>query len=183
MQKVLFFFGQLSDDDVEWMSRTGTKTHLPAGTVLIREGEESDSVYVVLDGRLSVLPAALNGKEIVRLGAGEIVGEMSFVDSRPPSATVRAKEDSLVLAVSKESLADRLEAVPGFSGRLYKGIAIYLSQQVRRNLKLVGQTGQVDIDVVDRELEDEMDELDMNVLGSIHLAGDRFDRMLKRLLS
>ena len=101
---------------------------------------------------------------------------------RPPSATVRAKEDSLVLAVSKEGLADRLEAEPGFSGRLYKGIAIYLSQQVRRNLKLVGQTGQIDIDVVDRELEDEMDELDMNVLDSIHLAGDRFDRMLKRLL-
>ena len=52
---------------------------------------------------------------IAILGPGEIVGEMSFVDARPPSATVKALEDSTVFSLSKPRLNAKLAADPGFS--------------------------------------------------------------------
>ena len=59
---------------------------------LIEQGVPVDSVFILLDGRLAVWLRPRHGpeREIARLNAGEIVGEMSFVDARPPSATVRA---------------------------------------------------------------------------------------------
>ena len=54
MRKVLFLFGQLSDDDVEWVTGAGTKRFLPRGEVLIRQGVPVESVFIVLEGRLAV---------------------------------------------------------------------------------------------------------------------------------
>ena len=101
MRKVLFLFGQLNDDDVEWMLRAGRKRALRDGEVLIEQGVPVEDVYILLEGHLAVWLKPRRGpeKEIARLNAGEIVGEMSFVDARPPSATVKAVEDSTVFGI------------------------------------------------------------------------------------
>lgn len=99
MRKVLFILGQLSDADVEWMLSAGRKEKISAGSMLIMEGKPVGSVYLVLDGKLSVFIAAMGNKELAVLGSGEIVGEMSFVDSRPPSATVKALEETTLLSI------------------------------------------------------------------------------------
>lgn len=52
MRKVLFLFGQVNDEDIEWMLDVGHRQAVPEGRVLIREGEDIDAVYVVLDGTL-----------------------------------------------------------------------------------------------------------------------------------
>src|ERR1700748_2255628 len=182
MRKVLFLFGQLNDDDVEWMLTAGTKRFVPAGVVLIQQGVPVDSVFILLEGRLAVRLAPRKGpeKEIARLNAGEIVGEMSFVDARPPSATVKALEDSTVFALSKAILNRKLAADSGFAARFYRALAIYLSTTVReRHRDLgsgVGGGGQP-------EEEEDVDELDPNVLDGVYLAGERFDRMVKRVMS
>lgn len=181
MRKVLFLFGQLNDDDVEWMLRTGMKRFVPAGGVLIEQGVHSDSVFILLDGKLAVWLKPKRGAErqIATLNAGEIVGEMSFVDARPPSATVRGVEDSNVFAISKSALGARLLADQGFAARFYRALAIFLSTTVReRHLALGYETGS---DQEDLE-EDDADELDTNVLDGVYLAGERFDRMVRRLM-
>jgi CRP/FNR family cyclic AMP-dependent transcriptional regulator len=177
MRKVLFLFGQLNDDDVEWMLRAGTKRFVPAGGVLIDQGLPVDSVFILLEGKLAVWLRPRRGpeRELARLNAGEIVGEMSFVDARPPSATVKAVEDSTVFALSKATLNAKLEADPGFAARFYRALAIYLSTTVRERHRDLS-TG-----VVEDE-EDDADELDSNVLDAVYLAGGRFDRLVKRML-
>src|SRR5262249_44056181 len=100
MRKVLFLFGQLSDEDVQWMLAHGSKREVAAGEVLIRQGVPVDALFILLTGHLAVLLGPQE-REIARLNAGEIVGEMSFVDARPPSATVRAIEDATVFALSR----------------------------------------------------------------------------------
>ncbi|HEX3527750.1 MAG TPA: cyclic nucleotide-binding domain-containing protein [Thermoanaerobaculia bacterium] len=182
MRKVLFLFGQLNDDDVEWMLNAGAKRFVPAGGVLIRQGVPVDSVFILLEGRLAVWLAPRQGpeKEIARLNAGEIVGEMSFIDARPPSATVKALEDSTVFAITKTSLNAKLAADQGFGARFYRALAIYLSTTVRERHRAVGvSTGAVGDE---EEEEDEDGELDANVLDGVYLAGERFDRMVKRVL-
>jgi CRP/FNR family cyclic AMP-dependent transcriptional regulator len=180
MRKVLFLFGQLNDDDVEWMLTAGTKRFVPAGGVLIRQGVPVDAVFILLEGTLAVWLKSRRGpeRELARLSAGEIVGEMSFVDARPPSATVKALEDSTVFALSKAVLNRKLAADSGFAARFYRALAIYLSTTVReRHRDLApGAEGESDAE------EDDADELDPNVLDGVYLAGERFDRMVKRVM-
>jgi len=183
MRKVLFLFGQLNDDDVEWMLTAGAKRFVPAGGVLIRQGMTVDSVFILLEGRLAVWLAPKRGpeKEIARLNAGEIVGEMSFIDERPPSATVKALEDSTVFAITKAALNAKLAADQGFGARFYRALAIYLSTTVRERHRALGVGVGAGV-TEDSEEEDDSDELDANVLDGVYLAGERFDRMVKRVL-
>ena len=179
MRKVLFLFGQVNDQDIEWLVDVGETRSVPAGEVLIHEGQPFDAIFIVLDGTFSVEVAALGNKEINRLGCGEIVGEMSFVDARPPSATVRAIEKSTVFAVPRAELATRLDENPNFAVRFYRAICMFLSDRLRSSVALMGYEGNRALEM-DVEYEDE---LNPGVLDSIHLAGSRFDAMLKRLLS
>ena len=182
MRKVLFLFGQLNDDDVEWMLTTGGKRFVPAGGVLIQQGVPVDAVFILLEGTLGVWLKSRRGpeRELARLSAGEIVGEMSFVDARPPSATVKAVEDSTVFALSKAILNRKLAADSGFAARFYRALAIYLSTTVRERHRDLG-TG-VGGGGGPEEEEDDVDELDANVLDGVYLAGERFDRMVKRVM-
>jgi CRP/FNR family cyclic AMP-dependent transcriptional regulator len=178
MRKVLFLFGQLNDDDVEWMTATGRKRFIPGGETLIRQGVPVDALSILLEGRLAVLLGPRE-REIARLNAGEIVGEMSFVDARPPSATVKALEDSTVLALPKTVLNEKLGRDMGFAARFFRALAIYLSTTVRERHRMLGY-GE---GVAPGEVEDDADELDPNVLDGVYIAGERFDRMVKRVLS
>ena len=184
MRKVLFLFGQLNDEDIEWMLATGTKRFVREGSVLIEQGVASEAVFILLEGRLAVWLKPRRGpeRELARLTAGEIVGEMSFVDARPPSATVRAVEDSTVFAISKSALSARLASDPGFAARFYRALAIYLSTTVRERHRDLGPGAASGAGEIGEE-DDEADELDSNVLDGVYLAGERFDRMVKRVLA
>lgn len=175
MRKVLFVFGQLADDDVEWLLAHGRRQQLSPGETLIRQGEPVAEIFLVLTGRLRVVLGPAR-REIARLGAGEIVGEMSFVDARPPSATVEAVEPAQVFAVPRDHLAARLDGEPAFAARFYRALAIYLSTTVReRHRMLLG--GALD------DGADDADELDAYVLDGVSQAGQRFDRLVKRVLA
>jgi len=186
MRKVLFLFGQLNDDDVEWMLGAGRRLLVPRGASVIEQGVASDAVFILLEGRLAVWLKGKTGpeREIARLNAGEIVGEMSFVDARPPSATVRAVEDSTVFAVSKAALNTKLAVDMGFAARFYRALAIYLSTTVRERHRMLGAgPGSGPAEEIDQEEDDDANELDPNVLDGVYLAGERFDRMVKRVLA
>ncbi len=179
MRKVLFLFGQLNDDDIEWMLRAGRKQAVREGDVIIQQGVPVEDLFILLEGKLAVWLKPRRGpeKEIARLNAGEIVGEMSFVDARPPSATVKALEESTVFGLSKAILGAKLQVDPGFAARFYRALAIYLSTTVRERHRALGYGSDSDF-----EEEDEGDELDPNVLDGVYLAGERFDRMVKRVM-
>jgi CRP/FNR family cyclic AMP-dependent transcriptional regulator len=167
MRKVLFIFGQLSDSDVDWLAKAGRRQRLPAKSVLIREGVPVGTLYILLEGQLSVLHG---GGTVARLGAGEMVGEMSFIDARLPSATVSAQSDVVVYAISKSVLQDRLGQDPAFAARFYKAVATFLSDRLRK--------------ATEAEHGDpkSVDELDDQVLDNIDRAGARFDDLSRRLL-
>jgi CRP/FNR family transcriptional regulator, cyclic AMP receptor protein len=173
MRKVLYILGQLSDADMDWISSVAVKRYLSPGEVLIRQGEPVDAVYIVLEGILSVRTEASSTSEIARLGSGEIVGEMSFVDARPPLATVVALERSLILSIPRTRLTAKLEQDPLFTAHFYRALAIFLSYRLRDTVSMLGYGSQ-------RQASPESDaELDESLLDTVHLAGSRFERLLK----
>ena len=65
---------------------------LEPGTVIIREGEAGQGLFVILLGEVEILNKDPSGREktVAKLGAGEVFGEMSLLGDRPTTATVRA---------------------------------------------------------------------------------------------
>jgi len=127
MPPLFYVLAQLTDADIDWLRATGRRREVPLGAVLIEQGRPIEAVFIVLEGRLSVYGAAGSGD----IGIGEMLGEISFVDARPPSADVVANEDSVVLAVPRRDLQLKLDADPGFAARLYRAIALLLSHRLR----------------------------------------------------
>lgn len=159
MRKVLFIFGQLTDADVEWLAKNGRRKRVPQSTVLITQGVPVETLYIVLEGELAVLQGA-SKREIARLGAGEIAGEMSFVDARPPSATVTAGAGCVVYTIPTRTLGEALEKNTGFAARFYKAVATFLSDRVRK--------------ATDADYDDELDD---SVLDNVDRAGARFNML------
>lgn len=179
MRKALYILAELSDRDFEWMLTVGRAKQIAAGTVLIREGEPIDALYIVLDGMLGVSVDALDSADIARLGYGEVVGEISFVDARPPSATVRAIEDSLVWALPRSQLVAKLSRDLAFSAHFYKALAIFLSDRLRRT---VGRLG-YEKDPPALPDIDQNGVLTPPLFDNLELAKARLDWMLNRLKS
>lgn len=170
MKKVLYILGELDDDDAEWLARAGAHRKVPAGTVLIHQGRQIDAVFFVTAGTFSVTTAGA-AEAVAEVGAGEVLGEISYVDRHPPTATVTAVEDSAVLAVSRSALTEKIEIDPGFAGRFYKAVAVFLAERLRSTLRQLGGEAE----------EDETAEMDLLSLDSVSRAGVRFERILQKL--
>jgi bacteriocin-type transport-associated protein len=178
MRKVLFILSELADEDVDWLIHAGTRTRVEAGTVLIEEGAPISVLYILLDGQLSVSLSTLGGREVARLQSGEILGELSYLDSRPPSATVTAVEPSTLLSIPREHLTRKLDQDAPFAARFYRALGVFLASRLRRSQQRLGY----DSDRILDEGSEHEDELDPELLEQLALAGARFDWMLKRLL-
>jgi CRP/FNR family cyclic AMP-dependent transcriptional regulator len=173
MRKALFFLGILSDTDIDWIVRNGSKVRLTAGSTMIHQGKATDSLYFLLDGEFSV--STTKARDIAKLKAGEMVGEISFVDARPPTASVTALSDAQVGVISRSLLATRLKEDVGFASRFYRAVAMFLADRLRTTLGTFG-TGALELD---EEIED-VDEVAPHLLDNISLAGTRFSEMQRR---
>jgi len=175
MQKVLYILGELDDRDVEWLIAAGERRKHGRGERLIEEGRANHQLFILLDGHVSV--TVRDGGEVDVLGSGEILGETSLVDARPPVATVTAVEECYTLAVDHKALRRHIDEDHGFGMRFYRALATFLSRRLRNE-----RTPDLDREIgvlADREQDDELDE---HVLDHVHVAGARFDRLLKRLM-
>ncbi|RZM74715.1 cyclic nucleotide-binding domain-containing protein [Leptolyngbya iicbica] len=174
MERILFILGILEDEDVDWLVTAGTRRELADGEVLIREGELIDAIYLILTGQFLVSLDHSPKAYIARLSSGEVMGEMSFVDHLPPSATVTASEPSVVLMVERSVLNRKLDQDIGFAKRWYQSLATLLSIRLRGTVK---------------HLEAEFwepTELNQALLSSdmadnMKLGGIRFDWLMRRL--
>jgi CRP/FNR family cyclic AMP-dependent transcriptional regulator len=80
---------------------------------LMREGEESTEMYYLQSGTLAVFKR--KGDQEHQIGtiiAGELVGEMSFLDRHPRSASVKSMSDSVLVVVPVEKLDQVLKTTP-----------------------------------------------------------------------
>jgi CRP/FNR family transcriptional regulator, cyclic AMP receptor protein len=168
MRKALYFLGILNDSDIDWLVTAGMRQEVPSGVSIIDEGRPLDSLFLVISGAFSVTVAALGARQVARLMSGEVMGEMSFVDSAPPSATVKALETSMVLAIPRRRLNARLADDSGFAGRFYRALAMFLAARLRATT-LGASAGERD------------DELPEEAMDYIAMAGARFDWIQKRL--
>ena len=103
-------------------SRAGAASgRYPAQAVLINEGDATDSLFILLSGRVKVYSTNADGKEVVITihGAGEYVGELAL-DGGVRSASVMTLEPTTCSVVSGASLREFIAAHPDFASHLIR---------------------------------------------------------------
>ena len=159
MRSALFLFAALDDADMRWLATHGSRRDFAPGDTLIRRGERLNGLLVILAGAARV---DIAGHTILRR-AGECLGEVSLVDSRPASVTVAASEPTTALWLDGDTLRRQFAADPGFAARCYRGLAILLANRLR--------------EATAPDADDALD-LDDIMLDAMARAGARFQLLL-----
>jgi NTE family protein len=101
------------------------RLRMRAGEWVFREGEEAGALYVILSGRLEAL-IGRPGRVVRVLGRGAAVGELALLTGSLRSASVRARRDTELLAVSEERVNALLDVDPSFAISLTRWLAAQL---------------------------------------------------------
>lgn len=96
-------FSGLSDSEAEAVAAICQKQVYAAESILIQQGDTGDELFVIQDGQVEiVLMGTMPERQVVVLGKGQVLGEMSLLDFGYRSATARATEETTV-QVMKEA--------------------------------------------------------------------------------
>jgi len=111
----------LTDQLLQAMAERGGVKTFPANAVLVNEEDDSDSIFIVLKGKVKVYGAGSNGREVVytTLGPGEYFGEMTL-DGGPRSASVMTLAPTTCVVVTGANVRDFLGTHPDFALHLVR---------------------------------------------------------------
>lgn len=125
MFKKVSLFASLTPDD-RIRLESGARPHTyPRGAVILNQGDKTDSLYVVLSGRLKVYLGNEEGREVLLdfLAPGEAFGELSLLDGEPRSASVMAVENSSVALLTRRHFLDCVQSHPAIAIALLQTLA------------------------------------------------------------
>lgn len=101
----IMVFDDLSEEEWQVIARNAQSISFSQGEVLLKEGEVDDAVYIVVSGQVEVVSESAFGriKRIATIDEGSVYGEVSFFDSQPRSASIRAVTEGQVMRLSHKS--------------------------------------------------------------------------------
>jgi CRP-like cAMP-binding protein len=107
-------FAALPPDVLEQLRTKTTIRALPKGDLLFSQGDASNELFVISEGRIAIATRSSDGREsmVAVLEAGGLFGELGLFDDEPRSADARALTDSEVLALAYDDLRSTLQTRP-----------------------------------------------------------------------
>src|ERR1700690_1243117 len=110
----LDLFTGASNSVLERLATAAVEQEVPAGTVIIREGDEADALWILVSGTLTIEAIGPAGStvELPDVDAPSYVGELGLLHGRPRSATVTTKQKSTLLRIDGTEFLNALEAAP-----------------------------------------------------------------------
>lgn len=124
----LDLFRGLDEAQLERLLKQAELVEFAAGEYPIREGEQDHHLFVLLAGKAGIYKRATGIQKLIQeLGPGECFGEMSLVECRSRSASVKAHTACRALRLD----GDQIQDLPDVGAALFRNIAILLSQRLR----------------------------------------------------
>lgn len=133
---------ELTNTDIDWIVTSGEQQQVPAGTLLLKPGQISDSIHLVLSGKIKIsIPAtsAHPEQDIAQFPRGDILGLPALLDDRTVPCIISAEEDSTLLTLSRSKLTEKLRQDIDFAARFYRAAALILSERVRQMFEMPEQ--------------------------------------------
>ncbi len=118
-------FSSLNSETLRHLEGVAVRRSFPKNTILISEGDRSDQLYAILEGKIKVVVMDSEGREIVvnLLGAGDCFGEISMIDGETRSATIVTTEPTQVLTIGRAEFTPILNSNPDLMQHLLKLLA------------------------------------------------------------
>ena len=147
-------FSTLELDDLERMAQLAVPRAFDPGQVVFREGDASDTCYIVRSGRARAVREHSDGRTITlaTFGPGDIFGELAMFEDERRSATVEAVQPTSVVAVLGPDMRRLMAEHPEISIRLVVALGRRLRETNERLAKQSFQTVQSRVAVVLRDL-------------------------------
>ena len=174
-------FAGLDDEATSALLKFMKPRSVRRGTVLFREGDAGDELYIVATGKLKVGRESSDGREnlLSVVGPSEIIGELSLFDPGPRSSTVTAVSQTELLSLRHEDLTAWLEDRPKAAMNLLRDLAIRL----RRTNDTVGDLVFQDVPGrVAKALLDLADRFGQPTQDGVHVAHDLTQEELAQLV-
>ena len=138
----IFLLQDLEDGEIELVLAHTRPREVSAGSVIIREGETGDSMYIMVEGEVEItkrLTLELDEdtpkeRVMIRLKAedGVYFGEMSLLENDPRSATVTASTDCRLLELYHQDFLELIQQYPAMGVKLLLRLAQLLSRHLRK---------------------------------------------------
>ena len=125
-----------SDAQLDHFAQFTELQQVPQWTVVVKQGEQGDTMYLILEGELRVR-LVVGGKETIlaTLGPGEFFGDMALFDHGPRSADVVANVDSAVLKIVAADFARLTEEAPDLAAPFLLAASKTLAARIRADNK------------------------------------------------
>ena len=129
-------FASLTPQERDGLLMFARERRLAPAAVLFDEGAQGDSLFIVLEGELSVMVRAwstsgASRRELSRVKVGEMLGEMACLDPAPRSATVVAREASVLAELDRSGLAAMEQNLPRVSAQLVGSVIQLVHTRMR----------------------------------------------------
>jgi CRP/FNR family cyclic AMP-dependent transcriptional regulator len=131
------FFARLTDDERTGLQRLAVERSFPKDAILMSQGEYDDRLLLLLSGHVKVTRAAEDGHELLLAirDAGDLLGELAFIDGLPRVATVTALEPLRALVLSGTPFRSYLEKTPRVAVVLLEIIASRFRESTVKRLQ------------------------------------------------
>jgi CRP/FNR family transcriptional regulator, cyclic AMP receptor protein len=147
-------FSTLHEDDLRRIAQLAVPRTFDSGQVVFREGDASDTCYVVHSGQARAIREHPDGRTITlaSFGRGDIFGELAMFEDERRSATVEAVQPTTVVAVLGPDMRRLMGEHPEISSRLVVALGRRLRETNERLARQSFQTVQSRVAVVLRDL-------------------------------
>ncbi|HEX6296309.1 MAG TPA: cyclic nucleotide-binding domain-containing protein [Burkholderiales bacterium] len=145
--KAVPLFASFPEEPLRMIATVVTRRSAPRASTIMAAGDATDSLYIVLSGRLKVMMSDSDGKEVILaiLGPGEFFGEMGLIDDEPRSASVVTLEACELLSIAKRDFRKCLAENFEMSMAVMRGLVRRLREADRKigSLALLDVYGRV----------------------------------------
>ena len=120
-------FSEIGESDLQLLQDRTTVKKVRRGSILLRQGDPPDKLYLVLSGRFLVIQ---DGRQepIAEIGPGEPAGELAFFAGVERTANVVAARDSKVLVLTSEDYSEVTRAIPNIVPTILSAMAKRLAR-------------------------------------------------------
>lgn len=118
-------FHSLNEKELDWISQRLYVKTFSAGADIMTAEQPGETVYLILNGTVKIHVEQFDGRDVVLaiLGRGDILGEMSLIDSAGRSASAVTLDESLLAWMSGNTFQECLHTMPAFGQNLVRILA------------------------------------------------------------
>ncbi|MFZ5952438.1 MAG: Crp/Fnr family transcriptional regulator [Candidatus Rifleibacteriota bacterium] len=115
-------FKSLSDKTLLDLSAITIEQTIPAKTLVFKEGDKGDALFIIKSGKVNVLKRNSAGIDsvLVSLNKGAVIGDMAIIDEQPRSASIATLQETTFLIITKDDFRNLLSEIPEISFQILK---------------------------------------------------------------